>query len=152
MGPSIRIVRPVIHQLADERLPRLQTTLVNSGLKGTIFLMSQSNVNTTESGDVCRRTFWPLMTTRLSALSKLLVESLPVRLHTINGNPVSRVRCSHSPFGPYNPGPHAAGDTRIRAPLRLSSFCKMRRIGVCAKQNPYLEAVPIDRLDYVTRC
>ena len=46
------------------------------------------------------------------------------------GNPVSKVRLSHSPSGPQRPGPHEDGETYNWAPLsfktRLHSFSQIK--------------------------
>lgn len=76
----------------------------------------QSNSRTADCSEVCESTRLPFFTTILGAFQNSSVFSAPVRLHTISGRPVSRVRASHSPFGPWIPGPQEDGERRICAP------------------------------------
>src|SRR6476646_9455560 len=67
---------------------------------GAIARKSQSKIRTAERSELWERVRFPSFTTRLGAFQKSSVFSAPVRLQTNTGRPVSRVRCSHSPFGP----------------------------------------------------
>jgi len=81
----------------------------------TVF-RSHSIVKMAERSERKTRSRCPSLTITLSAPTKLSVRSGPVRLQTRSGSPVSRVHCSHSPFGPWKPGAHAAEETSSSAP------------------------------------
>src|SRR5216683_7090971 len=83
----------------DQRLGLHSSRWVSAGPTGRSASRSQSTVKMAESGACSARSRSPFLTTTLSPGVKSTTRSRPVRLQTSIESPVSRVHCSHAPFG-----------------------------------------------------